>query len=85
MADSVQLGTAFDEYIDSLVNSGRYGSRDDVFRQGIRLIQEQESWEDEAHRKITEGLAAADSGDVVDGEAFFDELQAKYRAMIPDA
>lgn len=43
MASSVNLGAKLDEYVDRLVKDGRYGSRSEVLREGVRLVQEREA------------------------------------------
>ena len=39
MASDDNLGRHLEDYVDELVNAGRYDSRDDVLREGLRLLQ----------------------------------------------
>uniref|UniRef100_UPI0035C9ACE7 type II toxin-antitoxin system ParD family antitoxin n=1 Tax=uncultured Sphingomonas sp. TaxID=158754 RepID=UPI0035C9ACE7 len=85
MASRVNLGEPLDEYVDQLVHSGRFDSRTEVLREGVRLVRERETWQDYVDERVAAGIAADDAGDVVDGEAFFEELLAKYAATTKPA
>jgi len=39
---SAELGTTQEQYVADLVASGRYGSKSEVLREGIRLVQDRE-------------------------------------------
>ena len=71
--------------IEKLIQTGRFQSKDDVLREGVRLIEE-----DEAHWAKLDAIliARADDPDTVDytpAEEVFDRLEAKYKAMMPFA
>ena len=85
MASRENLGEPLDGYVDQLVPSGRFDSRAEVLREGVRLVLERETWQDHVDERVAAGIAADDAGDVVDGEALFDELLAKYAAMTKPA
>lgn len=85
MASRENLGEPLDGYVDQLVHSGRFDSRAEVLREGVRLVLERETWQDHVDERVAAGIAADDAGDVVDGEALFDELLAKYAAMTKPA
>lgn len=40
---SITLGTHFDEFITTQLNSGRYGSVSEIIRSGLRLLEQRES------------------------------------------
>lgn len=80
MDDRVNLGEPLDAHIDRLVDSGRFESPADVLREGVRLVLERETWQSYVDDRVAAGIAAEDADDVVDGEALFDELLAKYVA-----
>ncbi len=43
MASSVNLGEQLEAFITEAVKNGRYGSRSEVLREGVRLVQEREN------------------------------------------
>lgn len=77
MASSVNLGSHLDGVIDSLVKTGRYGSRSEVLRAGVRLIQERESRLESFEAALAAGLADVREGRERDADEFFDELEAE--------
>ncbi len=77
MAISADLGKPLEESVEQLVKSGRYGSKSEVLREDIRLVQEREAKLAELHSLIQEGVNAIESGDVYDLDEVFDELLAR--------
>jgi antitoxin ParD1/3/4 len=67
--------------VTDLVQTGRYHSKREVLREGVRLIQERETRLVALDASITRGLADADAGRVNSASAVFDQLEAKYRAL----
>lgn len=82
MASSYTLGVHFEAFIRSLVESGRYNSASEVLRDGLRLLEDRETLREmkmtELRRLVEEGGSSGLSEQ--DGEAFLDDLEAKYRA-----
>lgn len=78
MDSRVNLGELLDQYVDQLVDSERFNSQTEVLREGVRLVLERETWQDYVDGRVTAGIAADDADDVIDGEASFEELLAKY-------
>ena len=81
MAISAELGDKLEAVVEDLVRNGRYNSKSEVLREGVRLVQEREAALRELQAKIDEGVAAADRGDVRPAAGVFAELRAEYRAM----
>ena len=73
--DSLRLSPHLRRFIDSRVNSGKYRSAEDVVRTGLRLLENHEKAMRDVRRKIAEGLKASDEGRIIDGEAFFAQLE----------
>jgi antitoxin ParD1/3/4 len=42
MATSYSIGKHFEEFIESLIKSGRYSTASEIIRDGLRLIEERE-------------------------------------------
>jgi len=78
---SAELGKPLETYIQQLVKSGRYGSKSEVLREGVRLVQEREAYLAALDASIARGLADAEAGRSTTAEAVFDRLEAKYQAM----
>jgi antitoxin ParD1/3/4 len=78
---SADLGQQLESFITRLVETGRYNSKSEVLREGVRLIQDRETRLAALDASIARGLADADAGRTAPAEGVFDRLEAKYRAM----
>ena len=67
MTMTVELG-ALEQVVTDLVREGRYGSKSEVLRTGVRLVQEREAALASLLAKLDEGIAAADAGDFMSEE-----------------
>ena len=81
MASSANLGQHLEDYVSELVKTGRYGSRSEVLREGVRMIEEREKRLAALDAAIARGIADADAGRVEPIDDVRDRLVAKYRAM----
>lgn len=81
MAISADLGLQLEGYVASLVKSGRYNSKSEVLREGVRLVQERETRLAVLERALARGLADADQGRTRPASEVFDRLEQKYRTM----
>ena len=77
---SADLGQTLETFVARLVATGRYNSKSEVLREGVRLIQEREARLAALDASIARGLADAEAGRVAPA-AVFDRLEAKYRAQ----
>lgn len=80
MAMSADLGEALESFVTKLVASGRYHSKSEVLREGVRLIQEREARLAALDASIARGLADADSGRMKPSSDVFDRLEAELAA-----
>jgi len=81
MAISADLGDALETFVNKLVATGRYNSKIEVLREGVRLVQEREARLAALDAAIARGVADADAGRVKPAREVFDRLEAKYRAQ----
>jgi len=82
MASSVELGSQLERIVELLVKSGRYNSRSEVLREGVRIIHERETRLAALDASINRGLADAGAGRVHDLDAAAKRLDAKYAAAV---
>lgn len=82
MASSVDLGNQLEDFVSKLVKSGRYNSRSEVLREGVRLIHERETRLAALDASIKRGVADANAGRVHDLDLVSDTLDAKYAAIV---
>ena len=80
MAISVDLGNHLEEYVNELVTKGRYNSKSEVLREGVRLVQEREAKLAALDAAIARGLADVEAGRTRPADEVFDRLEAKYKA-----
>ena len=81
MPSSVDLGSKLEKFIAGLIKSGRYNSKSEILREGVRLIQEREARIAALDVAIARGLADAEAGRVRPAGEVFDRLTAKYQDM----
>lgn len=78
---SADLGQQLETFVASLVAKGRYNSKSEVLREGVRLIQDRETRLAALDASIARGITDADAGNTTPADEVFDRLEAKYRAM----
>lgn len=82
---SAELGKQLESYIQQLVDTGRYGSKSEVLREGVRLVQDRETRLAALDASIMRGIADADAGRTKLATTVFDRLETKYNAMAEKA
>jgi len=82
---SADLGQQLESFVTTMVASGRYNSKSEVLREGVRLVQEREARLAALDVSIARGLADADAGRTKPAAEVFERLEAKYRAMVSNA
>jgi antitoxin ParD1/3/4 len=85
MATSADLGKTLEKFVTKLVATGRYHSKSEVLREGVRLIQERETRLAALDASIARGVADADAGRVKSISEVFHNLEAKLQAKAKTA
>jgi antitoxin ParD1/3/4 len=81
MPISADLGHKLEDVVSDLVKLGRYNSKSEVLREGVRLVQEREAHLAALDAAIARGVADAEAGRVHDIENVVGQLKAKYKAL----
>ncbi len=76
MASSVNLGEQLEAFITEAVKKGRYGSRSEVLREGVRLVQEREAKWARFEAEMRDAIAQADAGDTIPLDEAFERVLA---------
>ena len=84
MAMKADLDDVLEQYVNDLVGSGLYDTREDVLRDGLRLMHARDTRLADLHASILRGIADADAGRVTPMEEVFDELRARLKARAKD-
>jgi antitoxin ParD1/3/4 len=86
MPVSADLGVKLEKYVVKLVKSGRYNSKSEVIREGLRLLQDKErQFELDLQRKIQAGLESARAGRLVSIDEVERKVMARVRAAVRKA
>ncbi|WP_267890829.1 type II toxin-antitoxin system ParD family antitoxin [Xaviernesmea oryzae] len=67
---SVHLEQRLERFVEKQVESGRYASADDVVRDALQMMEENESKRDLLRVHLAEGAAQADRDEFVDDFSF---------------
>src|SRR5690606_2356122 len=80
MAISADLGEVLEKVVTDLVENGRYNSKSEVLREGVRLVQEREARLREMDAMIEAGLDDIDAGRTIPAE----EVVAELRLLVAE-
>ena len=78
---SADLGKTLESFVTSLVENGRYNSKSEVLREGVRLVQDREARLAALDAALARGLADVAAGRTKPATEVFDRLQRKYAAQ----
>ena len=81
MAISVELGEKLEAVVNDLVANGRYNSKSEVLREGVRLVQEREAALAKLHAMLDRSIADSEVGRTEPLEDLVARLSAKYGEM----
>ena len=82
---NVQLTPELQQMVQSRVSSSGYNSSSEVVLEALRLLEQRDKMlalhKDEIRMRIEEGWQSAQRNELVDGEEFFDRIDAELEAM----
>ena len=81
---NVSLPIPLEEFVRSKVAAGEFGSADEVVCEGLRLLQREAAWKNEARQKIDKGWEQAKSGQTRTPEQVRETLAARQAAWKQD-
>lgn len=79
---SADLGPKLEEFVAELVANGRYNSKSEVLREGVRLIQDREARLAAFDAAIMRGIEDIEAGRTKPADEVFERLKAKYQLMV---
>ncbi|MDO5643359.1 MAG: type II toxin-antitoxin system ParD family antitoxin [Paracoccus sp. (in: a-proteobacteria)] len=78
---SADLGAQLEGFVAKLVETGRYNSKSEVLREGIRLMQEREARLAVLDQALARGLADEEAGRIKPMAEVTARLERKYADM----
>jgi len=78
---SGELGNQLEAYVTELVKSGRYHSKSEVLREGVRLVQEREARLAALDASLSRGIADANAGRAKPASEVFERLESKHQGQ----
>ena len=85
MPSSYALGPRFEALMTELIQSGRYNSKSEILRDGLRMVEEREAKFLSELEELREAVRlGAESGPGIPIEVVRDRLMEKYTAMAKD-
>lgn len=81
MPSSVNLGPALEEIVDKLVSNGRFNSRSEVLREGVRKVHEHEAEVAKLAAYLAPAIADVDAGRILSREQVFAALRTQQKKL----
>ncbi len=80
---SADLGRQLEAFVAKMVESGRYNSKSEVLREGVRLVHDRETRLAALDASLARGLSDIKLGRTESAQVVFDRLEARYRGSNP--
>ncbi|NHB87565.1 type II toxin-antitoxin system ParD family antitoxin [Photorhabdus tasmaniensis] len=58
---TVSMGEQLDRFVQHMIESGRYGNASEVMRSALRLLEQQETYDEIVRKAVTAGLESGES------------------------
>jgi antitoxin ParD1/3/4 len=82
---NIQLKSEQEQFIRSQIDRGKYQTAEDVISEAFKLLEARTNKIEELRQKIAVGTAEIANGQMTDGEAVFERLQAKIDRIAQDS
>lgn len=82
---SADLGEKLEHFVATLVADGRYNSKSEVLREGVRLVQDREARLATLEAALTDGLADIEAGRTFPADHVLGELERKWTGAAKSA
>ena len=79
MTMTVELGPQLEQIVEDLIHKGRYRSKSEVLREGIRLVQDREAQLAALEAAIDKGIDDLEAGRLLTEDEVFPDLEVRYR------
>jgi len=79
---SAELGQSLEQYVAGLVACGRYGSKSEVLREGVRLVQDREQERALLAATLDAAINQSETEPGRPADGVFARLTSKYEAMV---
>jgi antitoxin ParD1/3/4 len=79
---NVSIGERWENFVDSVVKEGRYGSASEVVREGLRLVEEREAKLKALRDEINAAIDRGGDNSAEDIDNMIDGLVAKSKAKV---
>ena len=79
---TITLRPEHEQLIAEVLRSGAYRDANEVVERALELLREHEKWLAETRAKIEEGYAAAQRGELADGDEVRSHLEARKREWL---
>jgi antitoxin ParD1/3/4 len=82
---NIQLKSEQEQFIRSQIDRGEYQTAEDVISEAFKLLEARANKIEELRQKIAVGTQEIANGQMTDGEAVFERLQAKIAQIASDS
>jgi antitoxin ParD1/3/4 len=81
MPSSVDLGKKLESVVSKLVKNGRYNSKSEVIREGVRLVEEREKHLASLDAALARAMADSKAGRIYSGDEVFAEVRKRIHQV----
>ncbi|TAM79612.1 MAG: type II toxin-antitoxin system ParD family antitoxin [Acidobacteria bacterium] len=80
----ITLRPEHERLISEALRSGAYQSPEEVIKRALELLRDRDAWLAENRAKIEEGYAAAQRGELIDGDQVRAQMDERKRAWLAE-